>query len=180
MLEREWKKGNPLTLLVGMQTSTSRHHFLWAPSPLLIATGESIPLLSLEGVPGLPGAPQDEAGLTLNQSSTSQETYDLVITNIYSFIKGDGIWMFLFNDNVTMWFHISPYNALTSFILSENGMCCTYFYLQQRARLLSHSSLSFSFLHRSEWLPTKCLQIINAGEGVEKREPSYTVGGNAN
>lgn len=83
----------------------------------------------------------------MNQSSTSQETYDLVITNIYSFIKGDGIWMFLFNDNVTMWFHISPYNALTSFILSENGMCCTYFYLQQRARLLSHSSLSFSFLY---------------------------------
>ena len=26
----------------------------------------------------------------------------------------------------------------------------------------------------------KSLQIINAGEGVEKREPSYTVGGNAN
>ena len=25
-----------------------------------------------------------------------------------------------------------------------------------------------------------CLQAINAGEGVEKREPSYTVGGNAN
>ena len=24
------------------------------------------------------------------------------------------------------------------------------------------------------------LQTINAGEGVEKREPSYTVGGNAN
>ena len=24
------------------------------------------------------------------------------------------------------------------------------------------------------------LQAINAGEGVEKREPSYTVGGNAN
>ena len=28
---------------------------------------------------------------------------------------------------------------------------------------------------QSEWL-----QAINAGEGVEKREPSYTVGGNAN
>ena len=27
---------------------------------------------------------------------------------------------------------------------------------------------------------TKSLQIINAGEGVEKREPSYTVGGSAN
>ena len=26
----------------------------------------------------------------------------------------------------------------------------------------------------------KSLQIINAGEGVEKREPSYTVGGTAN
>ena len=26
----------------------------------------------------------------------------------------------------------------------------------------------------------KCLQTINAGEGVEKREPSYTVSGNAN
>ena len=32
----------------------------------------------------------------------------------------------------------------------------------------------------SEWLLTKGLQAINAGEGVEKREPSYTVGGNAN
>ena len=26
----------------------------------------------------------------------------------------------------------------------------------------------------------KSLQITNAGEGVEKREPSYTVGGNVN
>ena len=35
--------------------------------------------------------------------------------------------------------------------------------------------------HRwSEWLLSKSLQTINAGEGVEKREPSYTVGGNAN
>ena len=31
-----------------------------------------------------------------------------------------------------------------------------------------------------EWLRSKNLQVINAGEGVEKREPSYTVGGNAN
>ena len=30
------------------------------PSPLLIATGEAIPLRGLEGVPGLPGARQDE------------------------------------------------------------------------------------------------------------------------
>ena len=32
----------------------------------------------------------------------------------------------------------------------------------------------------SEWLPWKSLQAIKAGEGVEKRQPSYTAGGNAN
>ena len=31
--------------------------------------------------------------------------------------------------------------------------------------------------HQSEWLLSKSLQAINAGEGAEKREPSYTVGG---
>ena len=34
--------------------------------------------------------------------------------------------------------------------------------------------------HWSEWPSSKSLQTINAGEGVEKREPSYTVGENAN
>ena len=33
--------------------------------------------------------------------------------------------------------------------------------------------------HRSEWPSSKGLQTINAGEGVEKRESSYTPGGNA-
>ena len=33
---------------------------------------------------------------------------------------------------------------------------------------------------QSEWLLSKSQQAINAGDGVEKREPSYTVGGNAN
>ena len=33
---------------------------------------------------------------------------------------------------------------------------------------------------QSGWLLSKSLQAINAGEGVEKREPSHTVGGNAN
>ena len=32
----------------------------------------------------------------------------------------------------------------------------------------------------AEWPSLKNLQITNPGEGVEKREPSYTVGGNAN
>ena len=34
--------------------------------------------------------------------------------------------------------------------------------------------------HWSEWLSSKSLQAINAGEGVEKREYSRTVGGNVN
>ena len=31
-----------------------------------------------------------------------------------------------------------------------------------------------------KWPSSKYLLTINAGEGVEKREPSYTVGGNLN
>ena len=34
--------------------------------------------------------------------------------------------------------------------------------------------------HRSEWPSSKSLHTINAGEGVEKREPSCTVGRNVN
>ena len=34
--------------------------------------------------------------------------------------------------------------------------------------------------HRSERLLSKSLQTLNAGESVEKKESSYTVGGNAN
>ena len=34
--------------------------------------------------------------------------------------------------------------------------------------------------HQTEWPLLKNLQIINAGEGAEKREHSYTVGGNVN
>ena len=34
--------------------------------------------------------------------------------------------------------------------------------------------------HQSEWPSSKNLQTINAGEGVEEREPFYTAGGNVN
>ena len=34
--------------------------------------------------------------------------------------------------------------------------------------------------HWSEWSSSKSLQTINAGEDVEKKESSYTVGGNVN
>ena len=34
--------------------------------------------------------------------------------------------------------------------------------------------------YQSEWLRSKSLQAVNAGECVEKREPSYTGRGNVN
>ena len=39
---------------------------------------------------------------------------------------------------------------------------------------------TIKYPRRSEWLLSKSLQAINAGEGAEEKEPSYTVGGNAN
>ena len=35
-------------------------------------------------------------------------------------------------------------------------------------------------IEQSGWLLSKSLKAINAGDGVEKREPSYPVGWNAN
>ena len=34
--------------------------------------------------------------------------------------------------------------------------------------------------HQSKWPSSKRLETINAGEGIEKRESSCTVGGNVN
>ena len=34
--------------------------------------------------------------------------------------------------------------------------------------------------HQSEWPSLNSPQIINAGESAEKKEPSYTAGGNVN
>ena len=42
------------------------------------------------------------------------------------------------------------------------------------------TTMRYTISHQSEWQWSKSLQAINAGEGVEEREPSYTVGGNAN
>ena len=73
---RNWRSKGPLAPLmrptkcpdipVSLKRNTEvfRQHFLGAPSTLLIWTGGSTPLLCLEGVPDLPVAPQDEAGLT--------------------------------------------------------------------------------------------------------------------
>ena len=45
--------------------------------------------------------------------------------------------------------------------------------------IIREMQIKITVTHRSEWLLSKSLQTINAREGVEKREPSYTVGGNA-
>ena len=50
--------------------------------------------------------------------------------------------------------------------------CCGY--------LIKSNFLIFKHNFWSEWQSSKSLQTINAGEGVEKREPSYTVDGNVN
>ena len=54
--------------------------------------------------------------------------------------------------------------------------CSTSLIIREMQRKPQWGTIS----RRSEWLLSKSLQTINAGEGVEKREPSYTVGGNAN
>ena len=65
---------------------------------------------------------------------------------------------------------------------SENGSHCV------NIKILSNSLLEKCkskpqwgiISHWSEWPSSKSLQTINAGESVEEREPSYTVGGNGN
>ena len=42
------------------------------------------------------------------------------------------------------------------------------------------TTMRYTTSHQSEWSPLKSLQITNAGKNVEKRESSYTAGGNVN
>ena len=52
------------------------------------------------------------------------------------------------------------------------------FFFQRNKSMRVSMTYKRKFLISDE-LEYKSLQAINAGEGVEKREPSYTVGGNA-
>ena len=63
-------------------------------TPLLIATGGSIPLFCLEGGPAFPGASQDEAGLTRMLEKTLESPLDCKeILPVHS--KGDQSWVFI-------------------------------------------------------------------------------------
>ena len=79
---------------------------------------------------------------------------------------------------------ISPHLTLK---LQFQGFCyhspsalASYIHLTNIKKDCKSKPLWGTISHQSEWLRSKSLQVINVGEGVEKREPSYTVGGNAN
>ena len=61
----------------------------------------------------------------------------------------------------------------------------TLYYVPSQTVQLKNTLLQIKTTMRYHFMPLRMaaiqsLQAINAGEGVEKREPSYTVGGNAN
>ena len=62
--------------------------------------------------------------------------------------------------------HVSLSDLVSSVCMPRSGIAGSY-------------GSSISITCQSGWLLSKSLQAISAGEGVEKREPSYTVGGNA-
>ena len=74
----------------------------------------------------------------------------------------------------------SQFSEMTSSSLFMNLQKYNYNLENQKTFKFSEpvpqSTILRNHLQQSEWLSSKSLQIINAGEDVEKREPSYIVG----
>ena len=64
-------------------------------------------------------------------------------------------------------------------VLSVDGMGQSSYLFELRVTIRIYTPLGI-ISHWSEWLSLISLKITNTGEGVEKRESSYTVGGNIN
>ena len=82
----------------------------------------------------------------------------------------------------SMWFSRQEYWSGLPFLLqiSKTLQMCVFKGSTSGWRKVKSKPLWGTISCQSEWLRSKSLQAINAGEGVEKREPSYTVGGNVN
>ena len=63
-------------------------------------------------------------------------------------------------------------------IANKHMKRCLHITHYQRNANQNHNEMSFHTSKNGH--SSKSLQTINAGDGVEEREPSYTVGGNAN
>ena len=70
-------------------------------------------------------------------------------------------------------FPVPPFGGLSSF-------CSLWIPCLQTSSYSPSTHMDMIPPHPQFWIKTPVRQAINAGEGVEKREPSYTVGGNAN
>ena len=76
---------------------------------------------------------------------------------------------------------LNSYNASMCTHAHDKGPKSSCEILHIRAFLKGvQSSHAVPFRNQPEWPSSKSLQTINAREGVEKREPSYTVGGTVN